>query len=230
MKLIIFDIDGTLVYSERLDSQCFADTYQEVYKKPFPSIDWTRYPHVVDTIIFSTVIEEHFRRKPDQAEMDDFQALFCERITAQRKKRPQEFKEVPGAKQMVEQLLQDAGYVVGIGTGGWSGPARIKLKHVGIPDEELILSAADRRHSREDILQAAIEEAAERYDGFEQIVYVGDALWDVQTTRNMQLDFIGMRRKRDVEVLLQAGASQVFADYLQPDHFLEAIERAKPPR
>ena len=29
---VIFDIDGTLLYSNKIDSQCFADTYQEIYQ------------------------------------------------------------------------------------------------------------------------------------------------------------------------------------------------------
>ncbi len=39
MILVIFDVDGTLVFSEKKDSQAFADTYQMVYNRPFPTID-----------------------------------------------------------------------------------------------------------------------------------------------------------------------------------------------
>ena len=31
--LLIFDVDGTLVYSNRIDSQCFAATYEALYNK-----------------------------------------------------------------------------------------------------------------------------------------------------------------------------------------------------
>ena len=229
MKLIIFDIDGTLVYSDKKDSQCFADTYQEVYQVPFPTIDWSTYPHVVDTVIFKHVIHYHFNRIPDQKEMDDFQSLFAQKIQEKRYQRPTDFLEVPGAKQMVDHLLNHPNFVVGIGTGGWLQPAKIKLNHVGIPEQELILSAADRQASREGILQYAIDQAQQVYEQFEQIVYIGDALWDVRTTRNMQLDFIGIRRRNDTSFLENAGATQVFANYLQPSQFLKAIGQAQPP-
>jgi len=49
--LVIFDIDGTLLYSNKVDSQCFADTYEELYSEPFPTIDWTKFPHVTDDTI-----------------------------------------------------------------------------------------------------------------------------------------------------------------------------------
>lgn len=229
MKLIIFDIDGTLVYSDKKDSQCFADTYHEVYQVPFPSIDWSTYPHVVDDVIFKQTINKHFGRIPDQQEMDDFQSLFAHKIQEKRHQQPNDFLEVPGAKQMIDHLLSHPNFLVAIGTGGWLQPAKIKLQHVGIPEQELILSAADRQTSREDILQFAIEQAQQVYKQFEQIVYIGDALWDVRTTRNMQLDFIGVRRKNDLEILQNAGATQVFANYLPRNQFINAFEQAQPP-
>ena len=71
--LVIFDIDGTLVYSNKIDSQCFAQTYQRIYGLEFPTIDWTKYPHVTDTTIFKTVIRQHFDRAAEAEEMVEFQ-------------------------------------------------------------------------------------------------------------------------------------------------------------
>ena len=229
MVLVIFDIDGTLVYSNKVDSQCFADTYEEVYRKTFPTLNWAQYPHVVDTVIFKEVIKQHFQRVPDQKEMNDFQQLFAQRIEAERKVHPEKFKEVPGAKKMVDYLLGQTEFAVGIGTGGWLKPAKIKLQHVGIAPQKLFLSAADGQPSREAILQYAVDQAHAKHISFKKIVYVGDALWDVRTTRNMQMDFIGIRRNDDRRLLMEAGATQVFQNYLDPSSFLDAIKNAVPP-
>ena len=35
MPLIIFDVDATLVYSNKLDSKAFAQTYEDIYQLPF---------------------------------------------------------------------------------------------------------------------------------------------------------------------------------------------------
>ena len=69
---VIFDIDGTLLYSNKADSQCFADTYEEIYQKEFPTIDWRNYPHVTDTTIFQTVIQAQFGRAVEQKEVEVF--------------------------------------------------------------------------------------------------------------------------------------------------------------
>jgi phosphoglycolate phosphatase-like HAD superfamily hydrolase len=229
MTLIIFDIDGTLVYSERRDSRCFAATYEHRYGKAFPTLDWTRFPHVTDTTILITVIEQHFQRRAETQELIDFQKEYTTRLSKKRRLDPDHSREVPGAKRTMDRLLSDKRYIIGVATGGWRRPAHLKLQHVGIPSGSLMLEGADGRHTREDIINALVVKAKGRHAGIGRIVYVGDAVWDVHTTRNLNMAFIGMRWRGDVEVLEQEGATQVLSNYLEYDRFLEAVHRARPP-
>ena len=228
-KLIIFDIDGTLLYSNRIDSQCFADTYEKVYHHPFPSIDWSNYPHVTDDTIFKTVIHEHFQREAGEDEIQEFKKQFVDSIQAKRKVVPHEFKEVKNSRKTIELLLQDTTFEVGIATGGWRLPAFVKLHHIGIPTDQLHMSFADGNPTREDIIQGVFRQTDNLNLKFNKIVYVGDAPWDVRTTRNMNIPFIGVRRERDFEKLEQLGAQTIIPDFADFDGFLEAIETAKIP-
>lgn len=221
MILIIFDVDGTLVFSEKKDSQCFADTYQTVYGRLFPTIDWRKYPHVSDTTIFKTVIQEHFDRIPDEAEEESFRQKFVANITENRRKTPAEFKEVPYAKQTIDKLLGDDRFVIGVATGGWKAPAIVKLNFVNIPADKLIITGADGKITRDDITKATIVKARKTYGEFDRIVYVGDAIWDVTTTQNMGLPLIGIRRKGDIDFLASKGVDLVLKDYENYDTFLE---------
>ncbi|MEO1262396.1 MAG: HAD family hydrolase [Bacteroidota bacterium] len=228
--LVIFDVDGTLVYSNKVDSQCFAETYQTIYKRKFPSIDWRRYPHVTDHTIFNAVIREQFDRPAEEKEIQYFQDHFVSLLEKGRQERPEEFMEVPNARATVLALLEDADFAVGIGTGGWRRPACLKLRHVGIPVEPLFMSAADGMETREDITHDAIRQAKEAHGDFGRIVYVGDAVWDVKTTRNLSLNFVGIRRTGDCHVLHELGAEIVLKDFSDQTAFLEAIQRATPPK
>lgn len=227
--LIIFDIDGTLLYSGALDSRCFADTYERRYGLPFPSIDWSQYPHVTDTVIFETVIQGHFQRLPTMEETAAFEAEYIGLLQAKRAAAPQLFREVAGARALVEKLAA-RGHSVAIGTGGWHKPALVKLRHIGLAPESLVISAADGQYSREAILQKAMHEAGHHTGRYGKVVYFGDALWDVQTTRNLGMDFVGVRYQGDHEVLRAAGATQVLTHFEDEEAVLAAIAQASPPR
>ncbi|MFK7982443.1 MAG: HAD family hydrolase [Saprospiraceae bacterium] len=223
MILIIFDVDGTLVFSEKKDSQCFANTYQAVYGLPFPTIDWRKYPHVSDTTIFKTVIQEHFNRIPDEVEEESFRQKFVANIIKNRAQTPVEFKEVPYAKQTIDKLLKDDRFVIGVATGGWKAPAIVKLNFVNIPTNKLIITGADGKVTREDITNETIAKAKAQYGEFDRIVYIGDAIWDVTTTRNMGLPLIGIRRKGDIDFLEKLGAQLVLKDFENYTAFLEGV-------
>jgi phosphoglycolate phosphatase-like HAD superfamily hydrolase len=226
--LVIFDIDGTLVYSDKIDSRCFAQTYLTIYGKEFPSIDWTTYPHVTDTTIFKTVIQQHFERDATLSEMEEFQHHFVGLLEKNRQVRPTEFFEVPGARSAIHRLLDDERFEVGIGTGGWLRPAMVKLRHVEIPTEPLVIVGADGHEKREGIIGQVMEMVAER-SSYERTVYVGDAIWDVNTTRRMGMNFVGVRRNGDFGVLKSEGTKTILKDYLDYDRFVEAVFEAEPP-
>ncbi len=229
MKLILFDLDGTLIYSGRRDSLCFAMAYEMIYQRKFPSIDWSHYPHVTDTVIFETVIQEHFSRKPEQEEVKVFETLYMELLSEGRKKAPGDFKEVPGARNLIEYLSEQEDVSIAVATGGWKRPAELKLQHVGIRHDVFPISGADGQYNRESIIQEAIR-LTELPDGkVTRMVYIGDAIWDVHTTRNLKMNFLGIRYRRDFDILKSVGALHVLGDYLDQELFLKMVLEAKPP-
>lgn len=227
--LIIFDIDGTLLHSNRVDSHCFAQAFEYVFEKPFPTIDWRKYPHVTDTTIFNTVIQQHFGREATEEDIHRQQDCFVELLSDNRRNDPVQFAEVPHAKDTIEKLIDDERFVVGIATGGWRRPATLKLNHIGIPTTSLHMCFADGKATREEIISGSIQSASQKHPDIERIVYVGDAVWDVQTTRNMQLNFIGIRINGDHHVLFDEGASHVIDNYKDYDRFLHLVETAQIP-
>lgn len=230
MILVIFDVDGTLVYSEgKRDSKCFALTYERIYQRSFPTIDWSKFPHVTDHTIFSHVIREHFQREVDEEEEVLFRSHYIEELKMQRSVSPHYFRPVPGAVEMMQELQQRERVVVGVATGGWADPARIKLEHVGIEHQTIVLEGGDGHPTRRHILQKAITRCQSSVEEFSKVVYVGDAVWDVETTREMQLDFIGVRRRHDHAVLSEIGARHVLSDYQDRDLFWENLLEAEPP-
>lgn len=227
---LLFDIDGTLLHSNKIDSECFAQTFENQFGKPFPSIDWQTYPHVTDHVIFNEVIRQHFNRDASMEDIrvqrDNFVAL----LESKRQSNPEDFQEIPGAVEMINSLHQNQDFVLGIATGGWKAPARVKLNHLKIEEERFFASYADGMPSREAILSEAIAKARTVHNDISRVVYIGDAVWDVRTTLNMQLDFVGVRRRGDIDFLKAKGAQIVIKDYQDYNVFLEAVNKAVPPK
>lgn len=227
--LVIFDIDGTLLHSNKIDSECFAETYQVQFGKTFPTIDWSKYPHVTDHVIFNTVIKQHFGRAANERDINRQQTHFVNLLKKKRLESPEDFAEVPGAVDAVNRLLTDNRYLLGIATGGWKAPASVKLNHLGFPIERFYDSYADDKESREAILAESLQKAKVDHPDIEHVVYVGDAIWDVQTTRNMQMNFLGIRHRGDIEFLRKAGAETVLQNFRNYGYFEELLHQAKPP-
>ncbi len=229
--LVLFDIDGTLLYSNGKDSSSFTQSYEEVYGVHFPKIDFSVFAHVTDHTIFRTIIQQDFGRIPGQEEIDAFQDHYVNKIAEKRKVAPDHYMEVPGAKNAMDKLLEDPNYAVGIATGGWKRPATIKLQHLGFDTTSLFDSYADNRETREEILQDSINQAnAVHKEKIQRTVYIGDAQWDVRTTKNMGLNFIGIRLKGDLETLTKLGADYVLPNFTNQTDFQSFIHQSAPPK
>jgi len=226
--LILFDIDGTLLYSNKVDSRCFADTFKERYAVEFPSIDWTFFSHVTDHTIFREAYHKFHGMFPNHDEIQAFRALFVEKIQQAREKNPEEFKIVPGALEVFE-ILRKERIPFGIATGGWNEPAEVKLKHVGLWDDALVLSGANQKPTRVDIIDSAIDKCRKRGDSWKKTVYIGDAIWDVNTCRDMKLPLLGIKIKGNHQLLLDAGVSHVMSNYQPIDSFFEVLHQIKVP-
>jgi len=222
--LIIFDIDGTLVTSDSRDSKAFAEAYEEYFERDFYSIDWKKYKHVTDHTIFHSVYQEHFGHACSVDQLDGFQQYYIDKLVTNRKVDPKSYKEVAGAKAILDVLHYDDRYVIGIGTGGWKRPQLVKLAHVNISVDHIYDSYADDRVTREEILQMSIDLARQDHI-IEQMIYLGDAIWDLQTTHNMDIPLIGVRHEGDTEFFTDKGVEHVITDYRDIEGFMGIVEQ-----
>lgn len=64
MKLVIFDIDGTLTRTSGVDDACFIPTLAEFFGTTDFDTDWSRYPHVTDSGILDRLSRRFRGRGP----------------------------------------------------------------------------------------------------------------------------------------------------------------------
>ncbi|OGG57265.1 MAG: hypothetical protein A3F84_12060 [Candidatus Handelsmanbacteria bacterium RIFCSPLOWO2_12_FULL_64_10] len=238
MNLAIFDIDGTLIDTNRVDGECYAramelefgvSSVNEEWRWGNKNLGrWDSYPHITDSGITAEIFQRAFARGPRAEEIQLFIERYVNLLKASYASEPHLFNEVPGAGNILRQLSATSDWKVGIATGGWRALATYKLRCARISTEGVPCSTSNDAVSREDIVNTCIAKAQSHYDTgrFSKIVSIGDAAWDVRTARALGLPFIGVGNE---DRLRRLGAVHTVQDYSDPERFIQVLESAAPP-
>lgn len=232
MKLVIFDIDGTLVRSDPHEDRLFWQALVEVLGVVRETFEWTNFQHVTDSGITQDVYRRQFDRDPSQSALAATERYFESLWRNLLSTLPRDEIEVPGARDMIRHLDTDPDWMVAVATGGWGLTARAKLTGADIAHEGLAFGCANDALARQDIMAVAQARAksANGNNGFERVVYVGDGTWDVKTCAKIGMPLVGMAVEPTVHNRLAAlGVSHILNDYNDHGRLLDALDTASVP-
>jgi len=193
-NLIIFDIDGTLINTFKLEDELYIDAVYRSLKKEFTiNTNWDLYQYSTDAGVFSEIVNHHFARGPSAQEQHLMEALFVESINQAFIKTPTLWGSLPGA-EFIFQTLKSIGWDVAIATGGWHKSALLKLNKANLYHNNVPLASSNDAFHRKDIIQIAIARAQTFYkkSAYSKIFYVGDKAWDKRAADDLNIDFIGI--------------------------------------
>lgn len=213
MKAVIFDIDGTLTETNAVDSKCFIQTVKEILGVAEFDTDWKNYQFVTDSGIAQEISQRHCDRPMSGSLMKAFYKRLFELLEAHP---DSAFQEIPGAIQFLKRLETSPDFAVAFATGAHGASARHKLKMAGFDLGELPLASSSDAVVREHIMLRALDLAAQQKSTvFEEIIYFGDAAWDVEATENLGWKLIGIGPNIETEL--------VFPDYTDADEILKVL-------
>jgi phosphoglycolate phosphatase-like HAD superfamily hydrolase len=231
MQLAIFDIDGTLTHSNEIDNRCFIQAFADEFGICTNFAAWQDCPHITDSGLTHFILSRHLGREPLPAEFVRIEQRFMHLLTQAVSDEPDALPPLPGASAMLARLQREANWQVAIATGCWTASAQFKLRHAQINCAGIPTATADAHHAREAILTDALLQAESLYQTvFERVVYIGDALWDVRTTRNLHWPFVGVGGPRRAETLRNAGASHIIPDFNDYTALLDSLREAQVPQ
>ena len=225
MHLIMFDLDGTLVDSSAIDSECYLQALVEVFGFDLEKInrDWASYPHVTDAGILTTLCEIEMGRYPTPAEVRQYQARFLDLLGVAVSERP--LQSIAGAREILHHLTNDPDYAIALATGAWGTTARFKLELTGLDELISTTACADDAYARVEIMQCAYNRSLLTYQQpqFESITYIGDGVWDGMASKHLDYHFIGIGTGDRASALLATGAKCVFPHYQDLAEIMSAI-------
>jgi phosphoglycolate phosphatase-like HAD superfamily hydrolase len=225
-KLILFDIDGTLVLTGGAGSRAMTRAFLDVFgvRDGFEGILMAgRTDDLILTDAFAKA-----RLPDDSARTARFRARYLECL-AEEIRRPHPGKRVmPGIVRLLDALKARADVFLGLLTGNYPEAARIKLEHFDLWRYFACGAFAGDAVDRNSLVPVAVQRARAcgfRLSGPRDVWVVGDTPLDVACARAAGAVAVAVATGGcDAPSLHAAGADVVFEDLADTGRFLALLE------
>ncbi len=185
MKAVIFDIDGTLIESAKVDDDLYRQSVTEILGPVRLRSCLTEYRRVTDSGVLLEILEDNSLSDipdPTHAIRSRFVALLENHIAQHGP-----FAEIPGAREYFEAHRRSEGHAIAIATGGWRRSALLKLESAGFDVGGVPIATSDDHLDRAGIMSLALSQLGR---DFESVTYYGDGIWDREATESLGWQFV----------------------------------------
>ena len=224
MKLVLFDLDGTLMKTYYGDDNSFLLAIGELIPIDPELKYWHDCKNLTDSAVFDHIYNKVVSRSPTPSEIVSMQGRFLTRMQQKTQTHPDFFDEVAGAVSLVEELVAKEDVLVGVATGGWRELADFKLSHAKFPMNDISVIGSDDHFSKTEFVRALMDriKKEEGITEFESIHYLGDSTYDLNCSAELGIEFIGVDYKQNGN-LKEAGAAVVFENFLDREPVFRAL-------
>lgn len=225
VRLVLFDIDGTILRSNGAGRRAMLVALREVFGSPGPEDH--RYDGKTDPQIVREVmrLEGHHDTHIDER-MDALMSLYLSRLE-------HELKHVdtlvhPGIFELLDALEERRDTILGLLTGNLRDGAYAKLRAAGIDPERFRVGAFGSDHELRPELPALAQRRARAELGVnlegEDLVVIGDTPADIECGRSIGVRAIGVATGAyTVDELLRCGAYTAFETLADTERVVNAI-------
>lgn len=227
MKLVLFDIDGTLLWTDGAGRRAIQDALREIFGATGPEdhrFDGKTDPQIVRELMrHAGHADEHI-----DEELERLFGMYVERLRVELRNPEHPPKLYDGVHELLDALAAKDEVVLGLLTGNLVEGARAKLEAVGIDMDRFVVGAFGSDHELRPALPAIAQRRANVLLDIEvtgrDIVVIGDTPADMTCGRDVGAKPIGVATGRyTVEELLEHGAHAAFDDLTDTAAVVAAI-------
>ena len=188
-KLVLFDLDGTLVNAGGAGRTSLRKAIKELYGVE-PEFDHSLISGRTDLDNFSIVYSLIKKgKKPTAAEMKKMKAKYLEILPTEVHAvvRCKKYDLVPGVEKFLKMLAKDKDVILGLGTGNLEEGAKIKLEPSKLESYFTVGGYGEDGQTREEMLQAAVKRAEKKFKTKlepDQVYVIGDTHRDICAAKN----------------------------------------------
>ena len=225
-KLVLFDIDGTLVLTGGAGVRAMNHAGETVLGVQ-NLLDGVPIAGRTDWIIFSDALRK-IGRELDGALFSRLRAAHIARMREEILHPGEGVKDVlPGVRELLDRLADHRDVVLGLITGNFHDAARVKLEYFDLwryfPTGAFGDDAADR-NALVPIAVTRARDAGSGDIGYSDVVVLGDTPHDITCAQVVGARPIGVATGTyTVQQLVAAGAPVVFEDFSNVDRAMQAI-------
>ena len=226
MKLVCFDIDGTILSADGAGRRAIHAALLEVLGTAGP-IDTFRFDGRTDGEIVRRLAEAAAVTH-DDAMVERVIDRYVEKLRAELARPGHATRVFPGVRELLDALEPRQDCVIGLLTGNVAGGAREKLRSAELDFSRFRVNAFGSDHHVRSELPAVAQRRARDVLGREvagaDVVIIGDTPADVRCGEGIGARAIGVATAAyTMEQLREAGAYAVFADLSDTARVMEAI-------
>ena len=227
VRLLLFDIDGTLVRTAGAGKHSMDTAFQDVYGvsngfEDIPMMGRT------DPAILREALENH-GIVPDGADTERFRTLYFQTLESEIR-RPREGKRAcTGIPDLMEALHARSDVLLGLLTGNWRRSAMMKLHYFNLDTYFRLGAFADDSENRNNLVPVAVDRAGPLLQNEltpEDVFVIGDTPLDVACARPHGARTVavatGFHSRKELET---SGADFVFSDLGDTKAVVEAMTR-----
>lgn len=177
MKVLLWDIDGTLLNTDRAGLCAWMEAAEEIHGGPLDA-SVLEFAGMTDPLIADITVDQLMDRAGDKAIAARLLARYAELLPEWLPRRDNGFVH-PNVLATLDALADEPGYEHALLTGNLEVGGRLKLAHYDILDYFVWGAFADDLPVRRDIARQARVEAERRHGPEVQLFVIGDTHHDI---------------------------------------------------
>lgn len=225
-RLILFDVDGTILHAKGASARPFRAALEEVFGTSGPASGYSfagkTDPQIARDLLRMGGVEEETIEERLESVWERYTRGLAREILAA------ETHVFPGVRELVRRLDEAPDAILGLLTGNLREGARLKLEAVGIDFDRFQVGAfgsdhAERRELPEIAIHRAEQRFGRRFEG-KSVVIIGDTPLDVACGAHLGVRTLAVATgSYSVAELRACGPDHVFATLEDVDRVWRAI-------
>jgi phosphoglycolate phosphatase-like HAD superfamily hydrolase len=216
-KLILFDIDGTLLMTGGAGREAFNEVFFQCYGVAEAWRD-IRPDGRTDPSLIVELFEKNLGRRPSPEEMARVAAAYGAAME-QALPRSERFRLLPGVVELLDTLSDRGLGLLGLATGNFETTAGQKLRHAGLHHYFQFGGYGSDHASRLELTRTAVERGRSLLGGHlpnEEIILIGDTLHDIECGRRLDLTTVAVATGGTPRATLEAARPDFVLDDFTP--------------